>query len=64
MVTVADRGAGLAAQGGKPTGWGVGLELANATLTRLGGTLELRERPGGGVVACISLPITGLGEAR
>ncbi len=64
IVTIADRGAGLAAKGGKPIGWGVGLELANATLERLGGTLQVSDRVGGGVIACLGLPISSSGEAR
>ncbi len=63
ILTVADRGAGLLAEGGKPSGWGVGLELANATLARLGGTLAVGDRPGGGVVARMSLPVTVSGGA-
>ncbi len=63
IVTVADRGPGLVAEVGKPTGWGVGLELANATLARLGGTLAVNDRPDGGVVAHMSLPIAGSGES-
>jgi len=54
-VEVADAGPGL---GAKPAGWGVGLELARAALVRLGGGLELAERPqGGGVVARADLPL-------
>lgn len=64
IVTVADRGAGLAAEGGKPTGWGVGLELANATLARLGGALAVSDRPEGGVIARMALPLAGSGGAR
>lgn len=53
-VEVADAGAGL---GGKPAGWGVGLELARAALARLGGRLELRDRGEGGVLARADLPL-------
>lgn len=53
-VEVADEGPGL---GAKPTGWGVGLELARAALVRLGGGLELAERAQGGVVARADLPL-------
>lgn len=52
-VEVADSGPGL---GGKQAGWGVGLELAQAALLRLGGRLELLDRPGGGVVARADIP--------
>ncbi len=55
-VEVADTGPGL---GGKPAGWGVGLDLAQAALTRLGGRLELWNRPQGGVVARADLPLAG-----
>lgn len=64
IVNVADRGAGLAAEGGKPTGWGVGLELANAALARLGGTLAVSDRPDGGVIARMFLPVAGSGGTR
>lgn len=57
VLSVSDRGPGLAAKDGKPSGWGVGLELAGATLERLGGSLTVHERPGGGVVARVSLAI-------
>lgn len=53
-VEVADRGAGL---GGKAPGWGVGLELAQGALARLGGRLQLLDREGGGVLARVELPL-------
>lgn len=53
-VEVADEGPG---PGGKPSGWGVGLELAQAALARLGGCLELLDRPQGGVLARADLPL-------
>jgi two-component system sensor histidine kinase RegB len=53
-VEVVDGGPGL---GGKPPGWGVGLELAQAALARLGGRLELRDRPQGGVLAQADIPL-------
>lgn len=52
-VEVTDSGPGL---GGKQAGWGVGLELAQAALVRLGGRLEIVDRPGGGVLARADLP--------
>lgn len=54
-LEVADAGPGL---GGKTPGWGVGLELASAAIERIGGRLTLRERPGGGVLACAEIPLT------
>ena len=67
VLDVCDRGPGLTpeqrAQAGrvlfsaKPTrGWGVGLALSHATLERLGGSLTLAEREGGGTRARITLP--------
>ncbi len=53
-VEVTDAGPGL---GGKHTGWGVGLELAQAALVRLGGRLELLDRKAGGVVARADIPL-------
>lgn len=53
-LEVTDAGPGL---GAKPPGWGVGLELARAALDRLGGSLELVERPQGGVLARADLPL-------
>lgn len=53
-VEVADSGPGL---GGKQPGWGVGLELAQAAMARLGGRLEVVGRPGGGVLARVDIPL-------
>ena len=64
VVEVADRGGGLYTDAGKPAGWGVGLELARASLQRLGGGLELLARAGGGVVARVAVPLAGSGEMR
>ncbi len=58
-IQVADRGPGMKSAATKPGGWGVGLELARATLERLGGTLDLRERPGGGLAARVEIPLAG-----
>jgi two-component system sensor histidine kinase RegB len=55
-VEVADAGPGL---GGKPPGWGVGLELAQAALARLGGQLELTDRRQGGLLARADIPLQG-----
>ncbi len=59
VIEVLDRGPGLAAETAKlgKGGWGVGLDLARATLTRLGGRLELADRPEGGVRARVELPV-------
>ncbi|MEW5787854.1 MAG: ATP-binding protein [Pseudomonadota bacterium] len=57
VVQVADRGPGLDSQSGKAPGWGVGLELARGAMTRLGGRLEVDERPGGGVLAQVVIPL-------
>lgn len=67
VIDVADRGPGLTpAQkvqagrvlfSGKPgRGWGMGLALTHATLERLGGSLTLTEREGGGTRARLTLP--------
>jgi len=53
-VEITDRGPGL---GGKPTGWGVGLELAEAALARLGGRLALQDCQDGGVRARADIPL-------
>lgn len=60
LFEVSDRGGGLAT--GKLPGWGVGLELARATVTRLGGELSLLETPGGGVLARVRLPFPEPGK--
>jgi signal transduction histidine kinase len=39
LLEVIDRGGGLILA--RPEGWGVGLELARATLERIGGSLEI-----------------------
>lgn len=62
VIKVTDRGEGWKPEVAKPGGWGVGLELARATLQRLGGGLDLREHPGGGLVAQVEIPLAGMGE--
>lgn len=60
IIEIMDQGPGLAGESSQTagkSGWGVGLDLARATLARLHGTLELRDRPAGGAVARISLPL-------
>lgn len=61
LLAVADRGPGLAAGAGQSGGWGVGLELAEATLARLGGRLRLEDAPGGGAVASVEWPLAAGG---
>ena len=67
VIDIADRGPGFTpeqkAQAGrmlfssKPGhGWGMGLALTHATLERLGGSLTLTEREGGGTRMRITLP--------
>jgi len=66
-LCVRDRGQGLAAsvrphlgrvvRSTKRGGLGLGLVLAEANLARLGGEIRLRDRPGGGVRAEITLPL-------
>lgn len=67
LIDIADRGPGLTPEqkaqagrvlfSGKPgRGWGMGLALTHATLERLGGSLTLTEREGGGTRVCIRLP--------
>lgn len=55
VIEVEDNGPGLT-QDQEKSGWGVGLDLARASLARLGGQLELFERPQGGVTARVTLP--------
>jgi len=67
VIDIADRGPGFTPEqknqagrvlfSGKPgRGWGMGLALTHATLERLGGTLTLVEREGGGTRVRITLP--------
>ena len=66
-IEIADRGPGFTPEqkaqagrvlfSGKPgRGWGIGLALTHATLERLGGSLTLAEREGGGTRVHIHLP--------
>ena len=68
-IVIADRGPGFTPEqkaqagrvlfSGKPgRGWGMGLALTHATLERIGGTLTLAERNGGGTRVRITLPWT------
>lgn len=54
LLEVRDQGPGL---GSKPPGWGVGLELAQGALARLGGRLEIMDQPGGGALARAEIPL-------
>lgn len=67
VIDIADRGPGFSPEqkaqagrvlfSGKPgRGWGMGLALTHATLERLGGSLTLTERDGGGSRVRITLP--------
>ncbi|WP_324779697.1 ATP-binding protein [Thiobacillus sedimenti] len=67
VLEIGDRGPGFSPEqraragrvlfSGKPgRGWGIGLALTHATLERLGGTLTLTEREGGGTRVRIRLP--------
>jgi two-component system sensor histidine kinase RegB len=58
LLEVIDRGGGL--DSGKTEGWGVGLELARATLERIGGSLEIGASEVGGVSARIRLPLASV----
>ncbi len=54
LLEVEDSGGGL--DSGKVEGWGVGLELARATLDRLGGSLHIDDEHAGGVKALMRVP--------
>ncbi len=56
-IRVLDRGPGPEGVMAKAYGWGVGLQLAEAALQRLGGSLDLTPRPGGGTQARMRLPL-------
>jgi two-component system sensor histidine kinase RegB len=60
QLRVLDRGADDGETADKVGGWGVGLLLAQAALERLHGTLALTPRPGGGMVAQVEIPLSGL----
>lgn len=57
-IRVLDRGPGFGATGPKTGGWGVGLRLAQASLERLGGRLEITARDAGG--SCVRLLLPGV----
>ncbi len=67
QIDIADRGPGFSPEqkaqagrvvfSGKPgRGWGMGLALTHATLERVGGSLTLVEREGGGTCVRLTLP--------
>jgi two-component system sensor histidine kinase RegB len=58
LLEVVDHGGGF--DSGKTEGWGVGLELARATLERIGGSLEIGASEVGGVSARIRLPLASV----
>ncbi|MGH6614516.1 ATP-binding protein [Sphingomonas sp.] len=71
LVTVADRGSGFAAATldaiGRPynstkrtAGAGLGLFLVANVMRKLGGTMEARNRPGGGAEVVLHLPLAAL----
>ncbi len=67
-ITIADDGPGIPAEVmenlGEPfisvrnQGMGLGIYLANASISRLGGSIEMNNRPEGGAVTRIVLPLT------
>ena len=69
-IEVADRGRGIAGEirealGRRPLttrgdGHGLGLFMGHAVIERLGGTLDLLDREGGGTLARIELPLERL----
>jgi len=73
-IEVRDRGPGLQGEAraragrepwsGKPGGLGLGLFLAHRVVERFGGTVRLEDRPGGGLVTRIRLPLDAFQEAR
>ncbi|MGE0811432.1 MAG: ATP-binding protein [Immundisolibacter sp.] len=70
QLDIADRGAGIPREiaprlgqpyvTGKPGGLGLGVYLARAVIERLGGTLDITSRQGGGTLAQVVLPLAAL----
>lgn len=56
VITVLDRGHGLGA-GSRPGGHGLGLTVVRRLVDSAGGTFRLANRPGGGAVAQVRLPL-------
>ena len=65
LVTVADAGPGLP-EGTDPfAGSSLGLQIVRTLVTEeLGGTLELHDRPGGGLAAVVAIPVPGRTRER
>jgi two-component system, LuxR family, sensor kinase FixL len=68
VVSVSDNGPGLPAPPDtifeafyttKPSGTGLGLSIARSIVEAHGGTLQARNRQGGGAVFCVTLPAAG-----
>ncbi len=57
LLDIRDRGAGFVANG-VTEGMGMGLLLANATIERLGGSVHIADREGGGAWVQVTLPLT------
>lgn len=80
VVTIADRGPGVPAEigaqvfapfrrgspsaGTRPGGLGLGLYAARAAVERLGGTMDLQPRAGGGTVVTIRVPTVPSADPR
>lgn len=74
QIEIADRGPGLTPEvlaragetfvttKGDGGGLGIGLFLANATIERAGGSVQLQTRPGGGTLSCVHLPLSNPGD--
>lgn len=60
-VVIADRGGGMQAESA-PRGLGLGLKLVRTLVDWLGGTLEHGDRPGGGTLMRLRLPLAPLLE--
>ena len=65
-IDILDRGPGFdgaaVSEREQSEGMGMGLLLANATIERLGGSVSLLQRSGGGAHVAIRLPLSGLQE--
>ncbi len=72
MLDIRDRGNGFdvaaiaseASPNGSTEGMGIGLMLANATIERLGGSVHIADRDGGGAWVRVKLPLSSYGTAR
>ena len=52
---------GQVARQSRSGGLGIGLFLANATIERAGGSVQLKARAGGGTLSAVRLPLAGEG---